>query len=123
MSLTIGILAQSTSVNRAGVFNPSIREYRMSQAVEKLAVFIQDEGDEQKFLARNYVTQGMGQLFREGRLRLSGKSDQAVFELTQAMGGDKTHRMIALGRLARDPEPRATAQSSLRATQVASSRR
>lgn len=38
----------------------------------------------------------MDQLFREGMLRLSGKSDQAVFELTQAMGGGKTHMMIAV---------------------------
>jgi hypothetical protein len=37
----------------------------------------------------------MEQLFREGMLRLSGKSDQAVFELTQAMGGGKTHMMRA----------------------------
>src|SRR6185437_2752925 len=44
--------------------------------------------------------------FREGLLRLSGKSDQAVFELTQAMGGGKTHLMIALGLLARHPHLR-----------------
>jgi len=37
---------------------------------------------------------------------LSGKSDQAVFELTQAMGGGKTHMMIALGLLARHPHLR-----------------
>ena len=42
----------------------------------------------------------MEQLFKEGMLRLSGKSDQAVFELTQAMGGGKTHMMVALGLLA-----------------------
>ncbi len=52
------------------------------------------------------VTHGMSQLFREGMLRLCGKSDQAVFELTQAMGGGKTHMMIALGLLARHPELR-----------------
>jgi hypothetical protein len=48
----------------------------------------------------------MAQLFREGLLRMSGKSDQAVFELTQAMGGGKTHMMIALGLLARHPQLR-----------------
>ena len=42
----------------------------------------------------------------EGMLRLSGKSDQAVFELTQAMGGGKTHMMVALGLLARHPHLR-----------------
>lgn len=94
------------TVKQACVFNPIIRDYRMSQAIENLADLITDAGDGQEFFARNYVTQGMDQLFREGMLRLSGQSDQAVFELTQAMGGGKTHMMIALGLLARHPELR-----------------
>jgi predicted AAA+ superfamily ATPase len=94
------------TVKQACVFNPIIRDYRMSQAIENLADLITDEGDGQEFFSRNYVTQGMEQLFREGMLRLSGQSDQAVFELTQAMGGGKTHMMIALGLLARHPELR-----------------
>ena len=59
-----------------------------------------------EFFSRNHVTHGMEQIFREGMLRLSGKSDQAVFELTQAMGGGKTHMMIALGLLVRHPDLR-----------------
>ncbi|MDO9105823.1 MAG: DUF499 domain-containing protein [Methylovulum sp.] len=94
------------TVKQACVFNPIIRDYRMSQAIENLADLIKDEGDGQEFFARNYITQGMDQLFREGMLRLSGQSDQAVFELTQAMGGGKTHMMIAFGLLARHPELR-----------------
>jgi len=78
----------------------------MSQGIENLADLINDEGDGREFFARNFVTHGMEQLFREGMLRLSGKSDQAVFELTQAMGGGKTHMMIALGLLARHPDLR-----------------
>ncbi|MBV4586514.1 DUF499 domain-containing protein [Escherichia coli] len=73
----------------------------MSQGIENLADLINDAGDGKEFFSRNYVTHGMEQLFREGMLRLSGKSDQAVFELTQAMGGGKTHMMIALGLLAK----------------------
>lgn len=73
----------------------------MSQGIENLADLINDAGDGRDFFSRNYVTHGMEQLFREGMLRLSGKSDQAVFELTQAMGGGKTHMMIALGLLAK----------------------
>jgi hypothetical protein len=73
----------------------------MSQGIENLADLINDAGDGREFFSRNYVTHGMEQLFREGMLRLAGKSDQAVFELTQAMGGGKTHMMIALGLLAR----------------------
>ena len=85
------------TVKQACRFNPIVRDYRMSQGIENLSDLIKDEGDGPEFFARNYVTHGMGQLFREGMLRLSGKSDQAVFELTQAMGGGKTHMMVALG--------------------------
>jgi hypothetical protein len=89
------------TVRQACKFNPIIRNYRMSQGIENLAELISSAGDGRQFFARNYVTHGMGQLFREGLLRLSGKSDQAVFELTQAMGGGKTHMMVALGLLAK----------------------
>jgi predicted AAA+ superfamily ATPase len=88
-------------------FNPVIQDYRMSQGIENLADLIHDAGDGREFFSRNFITHGMEQLFREGLLRLSGKSDQAVFELTQAMGGGKTHMMIALGLLARHPHLRA----------------
>lgn len=94
------------TVKQACRFNPIIKDYRMSQGIENLADLIDDEGDGRDFFSWNYVTHGMEQLFREGLLRLSGKSDQAVFELTQAMGGGKTHMMIALGLLARHPHLR-----------------
>ena len=94
------------TIKQACRFNPVIKDYRMSQGIENLADLIHDAGDGREFFARNYVTHGMEQLFREGLLRLSGKSDQAVFELTQAMGGGKTHMMIALGLLARHPHLR-----------------
>jgi len=94
------------TVKQACRFNPIIQDYRMSQGLEKLTDLIKDEGDGRDFFARNFVTHGMEQLFREGMLRLAGKSDQAVFELTQAMGGGKTHMMIALGLLARHPDLR-----------------
>lgn len=87
-------------------FNPIVHDYRMSQAIENLADLLDDAGDGQEFFTRNFITHGMAQLFREGMLRLSGKSDQAVFELSQAMGGGKTHMMIALGLLARHPHLR-----------------
>lgn len=94
------------TVKQACTFNPIIRDYRMSEGIENLSALISDEGDGREFFARNYITSGMEQLFREGMLRLDGKSDQAVFELTQAMGGGKTHMMIALGLLAKHPHLR-----------------
>lgn len=95
------------TVKQACRFNPVIKDYRMSQGIENLADLITDQGDGRDFFTRNFVTNGMEQLFREGLLRLSGKSDQAVFELTQAMGGGKTHMMVALGLLARHQHLRA----------------
>lgn len=96
------------TVKQACSFNPVIQDYRMSQGIENLADLIADQGDGSEFFSRNYVTHGMEQLFREGMLRLSGKSDQAVFELNQAMGGGKTHMMIALGLLAQHAHLRPT---------------
>nr|WP_211332850.1 anti-phage-associated DUF499 domain-containing protein [Litoreibacter meonggei] len=46
----------------------------------------------------------MSEFLRGALKRLSGQSQQAIFELRQAMGGGKTHNMIALGLLARFPE-------------------
>lgn len=68
--------------------------------IEDLGRLIADAGDGSDFFAKNFVTAGMGQLFELGLRRLAGKSEQAVFELTQAMGGGKTHTMIAFGLVA-----------------------
>ena len=86
--------------------HPMVMDYRMPDAIENLSDLIDDQGDGRDFFARNYVTQGMEALFREGLLRLSGRSDQAAFELAQAMGGGKTHLMTAFGLLAKHPHLR-----------------
>jgi len=57
-----------------------------------------------EFFEENYLTQGMRLLLENGFKRLEGKSDQGVFRLTQAMGGGKTHNLIAFGLLAKFPE-------------------
>jgi len=56
------------------------------------------------FFAENYVTEGMRELLRQAFRRLEGQSDQGVFRLRQAMGGGKTHNLLALGLLAKHPE-------------------
>jgi hypothetical protein len=94
------------TVKQACQLNPIVHDYKMAEGVENLAGLITDQGDGSDFFSRNYVTSGMAQLFNEGLLRLAGKSDQAVFELNQAMGGGKTHLMVALGLLAKHPELR-----------------
>ncbi|MEA1048511.1 anti-phage-associated DUF499 domain-containing protein [Lamprobacter modestohalophilus] len=95
------------TVRDACQIHPIVYDYRMTEAIENLSDLITDQGDGRTFFARNYITQGMADLFREGLLRLSGKSDQATFELAQAMGGGKTHMMTALGLLAKHPHLRA----------------
>lgn len=58
----------------------------MSQGIENPADLINDAGDGKEFFSRNYVTHGMEQLFREGMLRLSGKSDQQCLNLHKQWG-------------------------------------
>ncbi|MFW5397907.1 MAG: Fn3 domain-containing protein [Candidatus Accumulibacter regalis] len=96
------------TVRDACKIHPMVNDYRMTEAIENLSDLIHKEGNGPEFFARNYVTQGMDTLFREGLLRLAGRSDQAAFELAQAMGGGKTHLMVALGLLAKHPDLRTT---------------
>ena len=63
-----------------------------------------DEAAGGHFFDENYVTAGMKLLVEKGFDRLTGKRDQAAtFLLSQAMGGGKTHSMLALGLLAKFP--------------------
>ena len=86
---------------RAGAFDASRRD-----TVLDLGDLIGGRIDAGEFFAENYVTEGMRTLLTEGFRRLEGKSAQGVFKLTQAMGGGKTHNLLALGLLARHPEYR-----------------
>jgi predicted AAA+ superfamily ATPase len=81
-------------------------DFSMAEQIEDLAAVIGGAGDGQAFFAKNHITAGMRQLFDLGLRRLAGRSDQAVFELTQAMGGGKTHTMIAFGLVARNAKLR-----------------
>ena len=58
------------------------------------------------FFEVNYLTQGMNQLLETAFKRFTRQSSRGVVKLTQAMGGGKTHTMIALGLLAKHPEYR-----------------
>ena len=52
-------------------------------------------------------------LLREAFKRFEGRSDSGVIKLTQAMGGGKTHNMIALGLLAKYPKLRKNVMGDL----------
>ncbi len=65
------------------------------------------EREAETFFAENFVTNGLKSLVNKTFERIFGKRDQAAtFLLSQAMGGGKTHSMIALGLLAKYPSIR-----------------
>lgn len=72
--------------------------------VLNLVHLIDNKIDRKSFFEENFVTDGMRTLLLEAFRRLQKKSEQAVFKLTQAMGGGKTHNLITLGMLAKHPE-------------------
>ncbi|MFD1040348.1 DUF499 domain-containing protein [Virgibacillus byunsanensis] len=59
-----------------------------------------------EFFEENYPTQGMKALMDTAFKRFHRKGSTGVVKLTQSMGGGKTHSMIALGLLAKNPEYR-----------------
>lgn len=72
--------------------------------VLSLDVFLRGEVNGKEFFEENYFTNGMTTLVDRAFRQLGGSaSGSPVFQLSQAMGGGKTHSMIALGLLARDP--------------------
>ena len=83
-------------------------DYQVAGGVESLAQIIDASDEGKAFFEKSYLTRGMEELLCEGLLRLSGETDQALFELAQAMGGGKTHLMSALGLLAKYPAQRAS---------------
>jgi predicted AAA+ superfamily ATPase len=83
---------------RQSVFDRNRRD-----VVLDLTELIEDRVKPDEFFAENYLTDGMKRLLREAFRRFEGESSPGVVVLTQAMGGGKTHNMIALGLLAKHP--------------------
>ena len=72
--------------------------------VLNLDTFLKGEVGGAEFFEENYFTHGMLTLVDRAFRHLGGSgAGSSVFLLSQAMGGGKTHSMIALGLLARDP--------------------
>ncbi len=86
---------------------PSVHDATRRDQVHDLTNLAAGTVNAGEFFAENFVTEGMRQLLREGFRRLAGQSEQGVYVLSQAMGGGKTHNMIALGLLAQHPDLRA----------------
>ena len=60
--------------------------------------------DPREFFALTYPTTRLRDLARDVMLRLSGKSEKAVRQLHMTFGGGKTHSLITLVHLCREPE-------------------
>jgi hypothetical protein len=96
------------TVRDACRLQPNALTIKLSDQVEQLDELIRAEGEGQAFFAKTHITQGMKDLLAEGTARLAGSSSQAIFHLKQAMGGGKTHVLVAFGLLAKNPTLRAT---------------
>lgn len=89
---------QSLCTPRQSVFEQDRRA-----TVLNLDSFLNQQISGRDFFEENYFTNGMETLLDRGLRHLGGTgSGASVFFLSQAMGGGKTHSMIALGLLAKD---------------------
>jgi len=87
---------------RQSVFDRSRRD-----VVLNIDDLLKDRISPDQFFDENFITSGMQTLLDKVFERLEGRSNQAsTFLLSQAMGGGKTHNMIALGLLAKNPSLR-----------------
>lgn len=93
---------------RKSVFDRTRRD-----VVLDLTDLIDEKIRAEEFFSENWRTDGMKTLLREAFRRFDGASQQGVYVLSQAMGGGKTHNMIALGLLAKHPALREKVMSDL----------
>lgn len=81
---------------RANVFVDSTRDDTLN-----LSDLMEKKIDVDKFFNENFMTKGMEILLTTAFKRFKGESETGVIRLTQAMGGGKTHNMLALALLAK----------------------
>src|SRR5687767_13409084 len=101
------------SLKQLCVPRDSVFDLARRDTVLNLSHLVDGKIDAKAFYEESYVTEGMKTLLTESFRRLQGKSEQAVFKLTQAMGGGKTHNLITLGLLAKYPELRKSVLETL----------
>lgn len=83
---------------RDSVFDESKRDDTLD-----LANLIDQTVNAEEFFKETFITAGMNQVFENAFKRFEGKAPSGLIKLTQAMGGGKTHNMVALGLLAQNP--------------------
>ncbi len=86
---------------------PSVFASDRRATVLSLETFLKGQINGKEFFEENYFTTGMLTLVDRAFRHMGGNAaGSSVFLLSQAMGGGKTHSMIALGLLAQDPDLR-----------------
>jgi hypothetical protein len=80
-----------------------VKSDSLVEQVAQIEDFASGKVDGRSFFQRNYFTAGLDLLVRRGFERLSGKSEDGAFYLTQAMGG--VRRWYGFVRSARDRPP------------------
>lgn len=91
--------------------------YRQAEFAADLAQVLAGDagseyGDPVEFFRRTYLTGGMHRLLVAAINRLHGRGGEPVIQLKTAFGGGKTHTMLALFHLLRDPERCGTVPSA-----------
>lgn len=82
----------------------SVFEETKREDVLNLSDLLEGNIKSEPFFEENYLTDGMKLLFDTAFNRFIKQGQTGVVKLTQAMGGGKTHNMLALGLLAANPE-------------------
>src|SRR5437879_3271485 len=91
------------TIKQLCVPNAIVTSDSLVEQVAQIEDFAAGRVDGRDFFRRNYFTSGLELLVKRGFDRLAGRSEDGAFYLTQAMGGGKTHSLIAFGLLASDP--------------------
>src|SRR5882724_11999076 len=94
------------TIRQLCVPNAVVTSDTLVEQVAQIEDFATGKIDGRDFFRRNHFTAGLDLLVKRGFDRLAGKSEDGAFCLTQAMGGGKTHSLIAFGLLAADPSLR-----------------
>ena len=94
------------TLNQAVKVRDSVYKKEMKDEVLDLSDLRNNNIDPGRFFEETYITDNMEILFDTAMNKFRNKSGNSIIKLTQAMGGGKTHNMIALGLLAQQPELR-----------------
>jgi predicted AAA+ superfamily ATPase len=75
------------TIRSACKLQPNALDINVGEQIERLDEIIKDT-DGKEYFNKTLITDGMKTLLSRGIARLAGKSNDSVFHLKQAMGGD-----------------------------------